>query len=309
MLSATASGGVSVTAYNATTGQLVLSGNAPLANYQTVLGTVKYNNTSGGPGVSVITVTVVDTDGVLSSNTATATVNITASGPVPSVVAGAYLFYDHSAYNNNTVGISSIASRDNTAIDPLKTPYLGSATVAANGANLSGFTGGINGVMFDLTPSASATHGSITASDLTLRVSGSTFNSAIWNTPSAWASAPAPSSLSVRAGGGAGGSDRVEITWNDGAIKNEWLEVTVKADSNTGLSAPYTFFFGNLVGDSGDSNTSSNAIVGPADEIDARLFTGTAPNPVYTIYDYNKSKAIDVNDQLAAPLAWDPWRS
>ena len=125
VLSATASGGVSVSAYNATTGQLVLSGNAPLTNYQTVLGTVQYNNTSGGPGVSVVTVTVTDTDGVLTSNTATATVNISTGGPVPSIVAGTYLFYDHSAYDNNTVGISAIASRDNTAIDPLKTPYLG----------------------------------------------------------------------------------------------------------------------------------------------------------------------------------------
>ena len=298
VLSATASGGVSVSAYNATTGQLVLSGNAPLSDYQSVLGTVQYNNTSGGPGVSVVTVTVTDTDGLLTSNTATATVNISTGGPVPSIVAGTYLFYDHSAYNNNTVGISPIASRDNTAIDPLKTPYLGGTSAAS--ANLSGFTGGINGVMFDLTPSASAAHGSITASDLTLRVSGSTFNSAIWNTPSAWASAPAPSSLSVRAGGGAGGSDRVEITWSDGAIKNQWLEVTVAADSNTGLSAPYTFFFGNLVGDSGDSNTSANAIVGSADELDAQLFTGAGPNPVYTFYDFNKSKAVDANDLLAA---------
>jgi hypothetical protein len=44
----------------------------------------------------------------------------------------------------------------------------------------------------------------------------------------------------------------------------------------------------------------AKAIVGPADEIDARLFTGAAPNPVYTIYDYNKSKAVDANDLLAA---------
>ena len=93
----------------------------------------------------------------------------------------------------------------------------------------------------------------------------------------------------------------MEITWTDGAIQNEWLEVTVAADSNTGLSAPYTFFFGNLVGDSGDSNTSANAIVGSADELDTQLVSpAPLPAPVYTLYDFNKSKAVDANDQLIA---------
>ena len=127
VLTGTGSGGVTVTAYNPTTGQLVLSGTATPTVYQTVLGTVKYNNTSGGPGVGVVTVTVKDTDGMLTSNTATATVNITTAATVPSIVAGTYLFYDHSAYSGE-VGISAIASKDNTAIDPLKTRYLGSTS-------------------------------------------------------------------------------------------------------------------------------------------------------------------------------------
>ncbi len=45
-LTATASGGVTVEAYNSTTRQLVLKGVAPVADYQTVLRTVQYNNTA-----------------------------------------------------------------------------------------------------------------------------------------------------------------------------------------------------------------------------------------------------------------------
>ena len=303
ILTGTGSGGVTVTAYNPTTGQLVLSGTATPTVYQTVLGTVKYNNTSGGPGVSVVTVTVKDTDGTLTSNTATATVNINTAVTVPSIVSGSYLFYDHSAYSGGTSGAINLASRDNAAIDPLKTGYLGSALATVS--NVSGFTLGVNGIMFDLTPSATATHGSITAaSDLTLRVSGTSTPvlPANWNTPSSWAAAPTPASLTVRAGGGAGGSDRVEITWNDNAIKNEWLEVTVKAEptGNTGLALPFTFFFGNLGGMSGVSNAGSNAITGTADDLDARLFTGAVPNPVYTIYDYDKNKSVAAADEIYA---------
>jgi subtilisin family serine protease len=48
-LTATASGGVTVVAYNATTRQLILKGVAPVADYQTVLRTVRYNNTLANP--------------------------------------------------------------------------------------------------------------------------------------------------------------------------------------------------------------------------------------------------------------------
>ena len=127
ILTGTGSGAVTVTAYNPTTGQLVLSGTATPTVYQTVLGSVKYNNTSGGPGVGVVSVTVKDTDGTLTSNTATATVNINTSATVPSIVSGTYLFYDHSSYSGGLSGAINAASKDNAAIDPLKTGYLGSA--------------------------------------------------------------------------------------------------------------------------------------------------------------------------------------
>ena len=45
---------------------------------------------------------------------------------------------------------------------------------------------------------------------------------------------------------------RVEIIWADGAIENEWVQVTVLADADTGLAAPDVFYFGNAIGDSGN---------------------------------------------------------
>ena len=58
------------------------------------------------------------------------------------------------------------------------------------------------------------------------------------NSPSSWATGPAPSSVTVRAGAGVNGSDRVTLLWPDNAIQKQWLQITVKADAVTGLVGP-----------------------------------------------------------------------
>jgi len=60
----------------------------------------------------------------------------------------------------------------------------------------------------------------------------------------------------------------VTLVWDDGAIKNTWLQVTVKATVNTGLTANDVFYFGNAVGETGNSPT--DAVVNSTDEIAAR---------------------------------------
>ena len=57
----------------------------------------------------------------------------------------------------------------------------------------------------------------------------------------------------VRRGAGLRGSDRVTITWDDAAVKNAWLQVTVLANQRTGVPADDVFCFGNLVGETGDA--------------------------------------------------------
>ena len=57
-------------------GVLSLTGSDLVANYQTVLRSVTYNNTQGGPGTTSVSITVTANDGVQSSVPVTATINI-----------------------------------------------------------------------------------------------------------------------------------------------------------------------------------------------------------------------------------------
>ncbi len=294
VLSATTPGNITALPYNPATGQLVLSGSDTVANYRTALASLTYDNTSGASVSGLETVSVVATDGVNTSNAAVASINVNNSTSVASFVAGTYLFYDHSAYNGNTIGVGT---KDDRAIDPSKAPYLGGGT--ASFTSLSGFSGGINGIMVDLTPASGNNHGSMSAADFSFRASGVGVHMPS-NDPSTWPTAPLPNGFSVRLGAGSAGSDRIELTWPDDAINDEWLQVTVAADSNTGLATPYTFYFGNLIGDTGVSNGTNTAAVTGIDEIDARIYVGATPAPISTRYDLNKDRSVDALDQLIA---------
>ena len=57
-------------------GTLSLTGSDSIANYQTVLRSVTYDNTAGGPTVNVETANVVANDGTVNGNTAVATINM-----------------------------------------------------------------------------------------------------------------------------------------------------------------------------------------------------------------------------------------
>lgn len=86
------------------------------------------------------------------------------------------------------------------------------------------------------------------------------------------------------------GAHRSEITWADGAIANEWIQVTVKADANTGLLAPDVFYFGNKVGDAngdGKVDSADEAII----EADEGFLSSVGEND-----DFNKDNAIDTTD-------------
>ncbi|MDP6545473.1 MAG: hypothetical protein QGH60_15920, partial [Phycisphaerae bacterium] len=87
--------------------------------------------------------------------------------------------------------------------------------------------------------------GTPTAGDIGVRVNQAA-------NPDTWSPGPAPESVTVRPGEGSGGSDRVTLTWADGAITNKWVEVTVLAGANTGLGTDDVFYVGNTVGDTND---------------------------------------------------------
>jgi len=149
-------------------------------------------------------------------------------------------------------------------------------------------------------------HGTITTADFTFRMGNN-------NTPNTWTAAPAPSGFSVRAGAGVGGSDRIEITWNNNDIYKKWLEVIVKANANTGLvqlsgaaaGIGDVFMYGNAAGDAGptipgNDDSSTNATVGPPDELEVRNHYATAVSnvPITNIRDMNRDAIVDANDEL-----------
>ena len=68
---------------------LTLSGTDTLANYQQVLRTVTYNNTSQNPNTTARTITFVGNDGTVDSAPATSTVTIQAINSAPSFTKGA----------------------------------------------------------------------------------------------------------------------------------------------------------------------------------------------------------------------------
>jgi hypothetical protein len=70
--------------------------------------------------------------------------------------------------------------------------------------------------------------------------------------------------------------------------------------AKTGLVAPSVFYFGNMVGESG--NSAANADVSAADEIGARNNPTNLANPATrsNVYDFNRSGQVDSADQIIA---------
>jgi hypothetical protein len=91
----------------------------------------------------------------------------------------------------------------------------------------------------------------------------------------------------------------VTITWDNNVIQNQWLQVTVKANINTGLGAADVFYFGNAIGESGNSTT--DAVVDLQDEIGSRSNkTGFTAAAIDNHYDYNRDGRVNATDDLIA---------
>jgi ELWxxDGT repeat protein len=157
----------------------------------------------------------------------------------PAGVVGRHVFYNNSVYDGRDPAANA---GDDAAVAPDKRALR--AGGATSFANVSSYTRGINGLMIDVAGLPAG--GELSADDFAFRAGRSADTAA-------WADAPAPTSIAVRRGAGAGGGDRVTLTWPDGAIRNAWLQVTLKATANTGLPGDDVFYFGSLVGDAGGS--------------------------------------------------------
>jgi hypothetical protein len=161
----------------------------------------------------------------------------------------------------------------------------------ATAANITSYSRGINGLMIDI----AGLPGTPLLSDFSFTVGNQ-------SAPAQWSAAPTPSAMFVRPGAGIAGSSRVEFSWADGSIKNEWLGIEIKADADTGLAAPDVSYFGNLVGGSTLAAVSGQFIVTTADlaavRNDPRGFLN--PAPVSDPNDFNRDGKVDATDQLIA---------
>ena len=117
-----------------------------------------------------------------------------------------------------------------------------------------------------------------------------------------WQPGPAPTNVWVRAKEG-----RIAITWADAAITKKWLEVRLKANDRTGLLQDDVFYFGNAVGESGDS--ANNTLVNDADVSGARNNPHDPSNPalINDAFDYNRDSLVnDADEAVARENATDP---
>jgi lysophospholipase L1-like esterase len=218
---------------------------------------------------------------------------VDANPPFSASVAGQQLFYKGSSKWNVTNGATF---SDDNAIAPDKTAYLpgsGTSTFSA----VSSYDKGITGLMVDL----SGTHGTITANDFIFKVGNN-------NSPNAWTTATAPTTVTTRAGAGTGGSDRIELMWANNAVQKTWLEVIVKgndtvggSNTNSGLASSYVFYFGSAIGDSGTGNSGAFQVTS-GDEISARSNPKSIGNPATRsdVNDFNRDGLVGSADQIIA---------
>jgi sialidase-1 len=194
------------------------------------------------------------------------------------------IFYNNSVFDGND---PRATSADDAAIAVDKRALLAGQT--ASFENYTSYRSGINGVMVDIAD----LRGMPTASDFLFHI-GNT------NDSTSWSAAPAPIGIAVREGAGVNGSSRVTITWADGSIKRTWLRVTVLPTDKTGLSSADVFYFGNAVGESGDSPGSAG--VSSADQSATRnsTYSDNSRAPITERVDYNRDGLVNSSDELIA---------
>jgi len=190
-------------------------------------------------------------------------------------VVGRYLFYAGSSFDGPGNSDNAIAT-DKSALLPGQT---------ATFNNYSSYDRGINGIMIDVVASVNT----LIPADFSFLVGND-------NDPSAWTAVSVNPTITIRPGAGVGGTTRIQLTWPDHTIQNEWLQVTMLADADTLLTSNYTFYFGNAVGESG--NSPDDAKVTAIDQIGARADAGAAG--ITNAFDFNRDGTVDTTDEAIA---------
>ncbi|HWB00917.1 MAG TPA: cohesin domain-containing protein, partial [Pirellulales bacterium] len=205
---------------------------------------------------------------------------------VPASIANEYIFYNNSKFDSNN---SAANSSDYNAIATDKTGLQPGGT--ASFSNYTSYSRGINGILVDFANLSTST--TLSASDFQFKVGNN-------NTPSGWANAPAPQTVTTWVG--PNGHLFADVVWADNQIQNQWLQITVKADANTHLASDRVFYFGNEIGDTGAANTGTKAFVSAADVsgVQSNPATSLHPSPITGAYDLNRDGLVNAADIMIA---------
>ncbi len=191
------------------------------------------------------------------------------------------VFYNNSSFDGNQSGDN--ANNDGAlAID--KTPLLPGET--ATFENYTSYLNGINGLFIDIENIANP-----------FTLSSNDFSLATGNGSSSadFSSSSTPYEVSVRADAGLNGSDRVTLTFPDGAFTNTWLQITMIGNDTTGLPVDDVFYFGNAIGETGVDP--SNARVNLADVGQTRINqSGFTSAEIDNDFDFNRDGRVNLVD-------------
>lgn len=166
----------------------------------------------------------------------------------------------------------------------------GPAPIKLTHASVVPYVHGITGLVLDIPGLAS---GELTATEFSFRVGTS-------GTPSTWANAPNPSSITVIPGN-ATTAARVRLQWPNGSIKNTWLQVIVQNNAVTGLLERQVFYIGSAVADVSHPNAASDFLrVTSIDMADVKNAVSPSLTSVTNVRDLNKDRRVTSLDMAIA---------
>ncbi len=187
---------------------------------------------------------------------------------------------DHVVTIGNAIVSRHVSYSAGLATD--KAPLLPGETAAF--ANYISHPDGITSVSIDV----GGLTGEPMLSDFTFRLGND-------DNPSNWPMATAPA-FNFAEGQGAGGSDRIELTWPAGSLVGQWLQVVMVENAAIHLPSD-AFYVGSAPGESGDAT--SHALVNGFDFVGPRD-NPTINAPIDSDYDYNRDGLVDGADMAIA---------
>jgi len=234
------------------------------ADLDAVLAHFSPSGDNGESGLPVVTVTIDDE---------------------PAEIVDRHVFYNNSDYDRSDAAANA---QDDDAIAAGKLALMPGGISSAD--NYTSYHRGINGVMVDV---ANLPDGIAPGTD--------DFEFLVGNRedPSTWLPAPPPRSVSLREGAGTGGSDRITLIWDDYAITNRWLQVTVLGADLT-LAEDDVFYFGNVVAETGNSSAEARVTIADLLLVRNNLHSFFDPATIDCPYDFNRDRRVNATDVLLA---------